>query len=92
MANTLILLIISFQDGIDKSNSESINGAAKAIAEEMAEKIMTEQLVDNDSEKMVEREAEKKTETETETGDGGVGENGDQKNSRQQKVARYSNR
>ena len=91
MANTLILLIISFQDGIDKSNSESINGAAKAIAEEMAEKIMTEQLVDDDSEKVIEREAGKKTETETD-GDGGVGENGDQKNSRQQKVARYSNR
>ena len=86
-------MILSFQDGIDKSNSESINGAAKAIAEEMAEKIMTEQLADNDSEEMVERESEKKTETETETdGDGGVGENGDQKNTRQQKVARYSNR
>ena len=53
---------------------------------------MTEQLADDDdSEKMIEREAEKKTKTETD-GDGGVGENGDQKNSRQQKVARYSNR
>ena len=84
-------MTLSFQDGIDKSNSESINGAAKAIAEEMAEKIMTEQLADDDSEKMVEREAEKKTKTETD-GDGGVGENGDQKNTLQQKVARYSNR
>ena len=29
---------MSLQDGVDKKNSESVNGAAKAIAEELAER------------------------------------------------------
>ena len=83
---TLFSFDFFLQDGLDKSNCESVNGAAKAIAEEMAEQIMTEKKAE--SEKLVENDAEKKVETDS---DGGVDENGGHKNSRQQKVPRYSN-